>query len=209
MSLECKKNEKLVQKLINEGYLKSGRIIDAFLHVDRKDFIMEEMKPLAYQDVALPTMLGQTISQPATVAFMLELLQPKKGEKVLDIGAGSCWQTAILAHIVGSEGKVYAVERLCPLLEWGKEHFQKYGFDNALFFCADGTKGLPEYAPFDKIIAAAAGSDMIQIWQEQLKVGGRIVMPIKHSIWLYMKKLHTEFEKYEYPGFSFVPLVRE
>lgn len=199
--------KELVQKLIEEGHLKTERIIEAFLRVDRKDFMTDEMKPLAYEDTALPTLFEQTISQPATVAIMLELLQPEKGDGILDVGAGSCWQTALLAHIVGAEGKVYAVERLYPLLEWGKRNFQKYGFTNTLFFCRDGTKGLPKHAPFDKIIAAAAGHEMIKNWQDQLKVGGRIVMPIEHSIWLYVKKSGTEFEKHEHYGFSFVPLV--
>ncbi len=199
--------KELVGKLIQEGYLKTPRIIEAFLKVDRKDFVTEEMKSSAYEDIALPTMCGQTISQPATVAFMCELLLPEKGDRILDIGAGSCWQTALLAHIVGPEGNVYAIERLCPLLEWGKRNFQKHGFINTLFFCQDGTKGLPEHAPFDKIIAAAAGSEMIKNWQDQLKIGGRIVMPIEHSIWLYTKKSAAEFEKHEHYGFSFVPLI--
>lgn len=177
------------------------------MKVDRKDFVTDEMKPSAYEDAALPTMLGQTISQPATVACMLELLQPHNGDKVMDVGAGSCWQTAMLAHIVGPEGKVYAIERLCPLLEWGKTNFQKYGFTNTLFFCRDGTKGLSEHAPFDAIIAAAAGHRMIRAWQDQLKIGGRIVMPIEHSIWLYVKRSDTEFEKEEHYGFAFVPLI--
>ncbi|MBI3685563.1 protein-L-isoaspartate O-methyltransferase [Candidatus Azambacteria bacterium] len=199
--------KELVQKLIGEGHLKTSRIIEAFLGVDRKDFVTEEMKPSAYEDIALPTVFGQTISQPTTVAFMLELLQPKKGDSILDIGAGSCWQTALLAHIVGFEGSVYAIERLCPLLEWGKENVQKYGFTNTSFFCQDGTKGLPEHAPFDNIIAAASGREMMRAWQDQLNIGGRIVMPIGHSIWLYTKKSATEFEKHEHYGFSFVPLI--
>lgn len=206
-----------MEKLVKEGYLKTPWIIEAFLKVDRKDFVPDEMKALAYEDIALPTMLGQTISQPATVAYILELLQPEAGDKVMDVGAGSCWQTALLAYIVGRdpsagsgrEGRVYAIERLCPLLEWGKKNFEKYGFKNAEFFCQDGTKGLPEHTPFDKIIAAAAGHAMIQNWQDQLTVGGRIVMPIEHSIWLYIKKSATVFEKHEHYGFAFVPLVED
>lgn len=199
--------KELVEQLTKAGYLKTPRIIEAFLKVDRKDFVPEEFKSLAYEDEALPTMLGSTISQPATVAFMLELLQPQEGDTVMDVGAGSCWQTALLAHIVGPKGKVYAVELLCPLLEWGKKNAEKYGFTNVMYLCQDATKGLPEYAPFDNIIAAAAGRAMMQAWQDQLNIGGCIVMPIRDSIWLYTKKSAAEFEKEEYPGFAFVPLI--
>ncbi|MEK7519860.1 MAG: protein-L-isoaspartate O-methyltransferase [Patescibacteria group bacterium] len=201
--------KQLVQELIDAGYLKTPRIITAFFAVDRKDFVPEEEKVLAYENMALPTMFGQTISQPAVVAFMLELLQPQEGDTVMDVGAGSCWQTALLAHIVGKRGKVFAVERLCPLLEWGKKNFAQYGFANTQFFCRDATKRLPEHAPFDKIIAAAAGERMIGNWQKQLNLGGCIVMPIANSIWLYIKKSETDFEKHEYPGFAFVPLIEE
>ncbi|MEK7494020.1 MAG: protein-L-isoaspartate O-methyltransferase [Patescibacteria group bacterium] len=201
--------KELVKQLILQEYLKTPRIIEAFLAIDRKDFVSEDQYDEAYWDIALPIGYGQTISQPATVAFMLELLQPKEGDNIMDVGAGSCWQTALLAHIVGAEGKVYAVERICPLLEESKKRFAKYGFTNTTFFCRDATKGFPEYAPFDKIIAAASGHAMIKQWQKEVKVGGRIVMPIEESIWLYIKRSETEFEKQEYPGFMFVPLIEE
>lgn len=199
--------QELVKQLIEQGYLKTPRIIEAFLAIDRKDFVPEDQYDEAYWDIALPIGYGQTISQPATVAFMLELLQPKEGDKVMDVGAGSCWQTALLAHSVGPRGRMYAVERICPLLEESKKRFEKYGFTNTAFFCQDATKGLPEFAPFDAIIAAASGHAMIEQWQKEVNVGGRIVMPIEYSVWRYIKKSETEFEKQEYPGFAFVPLI--
>lgn len=201
--------KELVKQLILQGYLKTPRIIEAFLAIDRKDFVSEDQHDEAYWDVALPIGYGQTISQPATVAFMLELLEPQEGDAIMDVGAGSCWQTALLAHIVGESGKVYAVERICPLLEESKKRFAKYGFTNTQFFCQDATRGLSKYAPFDKIIAAASGHAMIEKWKDEVKVGGRIVMPIELSIWLYSKKSETEFEKQEYLGFVFVPLIEE
>jgi len=202
-------NKKLVKKLINEGYLKSPHIIEAFLAVDRADFVPKEFHSEAYGDYPLSIGYGQTISQPATVAFMLELLEPQTRDSVLEIGAGSCWQTAMLAKIAEPGGKVFAIERISELLEIGKVNISKYQFKNIRFFCQDGTKGLKEYSPYDKIIAAAAGSEIPSAWMEQLKIGGRIVMPIANSIWLYIKKTETEFEKHEYPGFVFVPLVKE
>lgn len=199
----------LIAELIKEGYLKTGRIIDAFSVVDRADFVLEEYKNEAYGDYPLPIGYGQTISQPATVAFMLELLQPQAGDKVMDAGSGSGWQTALLASIVGEKGSVYVVERIPELCEFSKKNLQKYNFKNISYFCADAANGLPEQAPFDKIIAAAAGEAMPSAWLKQLKIGGRVVAPIQSSIWLYAKKSKTEFEKREYPGFAFVPLVEE
>lgn len=199
----------LVAKLIREGYLKSSQIIEAFLTIDRTDFAPLEYRGEAYGDYPLPIGWGQTISQPATVAFMLELLQPQAGDKIMDAGSGSGWQTAILASIVGEKGSVYAVERISELCELGQRNLRKYDFQNISFLCKDATKGWPEHAPFDKIIAAAAGYEIPPAWLEQLKIGGRVVAPVKSSIWLYIKKSETEFEKREYPGFAFVPLVKD
>lgn len=199
----------LVAKLIRDGYLKTPQIIEAFLAVDRADFVLPEYKNEAYGDYPLPIGYSQTISQPATVAFMLELLQPEAGDRVMDAGSGSGWQTAILASIVGENGSVYAVERIPELCELGQKNLQKYNFKNISYFCSDAAKGLPEHILFDKIIAAAAGEAMPSAWLEQLKIGGRIVAPIQSSIWLHIKKSETEFEKHEYPGFAFVPLVKD
>src|SRR3990167_5854650 len=102
----------LVRELIEQGYLKTERIIDAFLSVDRKDFVLEQYTDEAYLDIPLPIGWGQTISQPATVAFMLELLQPRGGDKIMDVGAGSCWQTALLARVAGPTGKIFAADRI-------------------------------------------------------------------------------------------------
>ena len=199
----------LVAKLIRDGYLKTPQIIGAFSAIDRADFVPEEYKSESYGDYPLPIGWGQAISQPATVAFMLELLQPQAGDKVIDAGSGSGWQTALLAEIVGENGSVYSIERISELCEFGRSNLAKYSFKNISFLRADATKGLVEQAPFDKIIAAAAGSEIPPAWPEQLKIGGRIVAPIGSSIWLYIKKSETEFEKLEYPGFAFVPLVKE
>ncbi len=140
---------------------------------------------------------------------MLELLQPKRGDKVLDIGSGSGWQTAMLCQIVGREGFVYAIERIPELKEFGRVNVEKYNFKNVEFICGDGSKGLAAKAPFNKIIAAAAAEEMPQIWKDQLEIKGRLVAPIKNSIWLVVKKRENKFEEKEYPGFAFVPLIKE
>lgn len=209
-------NELLVRELIRGGYLKTAAIIDAFRAVDRKDFVLEEYASEAYGNYPLPIGFGQTISQPLTVAFMLELLQPKAGEKILEIGAGSGWVTALLAYIVsggkggGAPGKVMAIERLPVLKDMAIDNVSKYNFINkgiAEVVLGDGSKGYPSEAPFQKITSAAAAVSIPVAWKEQLKVKGRIVAPVMNTIEVWDKIGINEFRYKEYNGFSFVPLV--
>ncbi len=211
-----KTQEELTNYLINVGVLKSPQIIEAFRAIDRKDFIPKDLIDLAYEDMPLPIGYGQTISQPYVVAFMLELLEPKSGDKILDIGSGSGWTTTLLAYIVTIEGKkgaVFAIERIPELKEFGEANCAKYNFiekKSAKFICADGTKGLVNESPFDAIQAAAAASkDIPHSWKDQIKIGGRIVAPIAGSIWRFTKKSETEFIEEEFYGFSFVPLISD
>jgi protein-L-isoaspartate(D-aspartate) O-methyltransferase len=210
-------NETLVKELSQEGYLKTPAIIDAFRAIDRKDFVLPEYEAEAYANYPLPIGLGQTISQPLTVAFMLELLQPAAGDKVLEIGAGSGWVTALLSYIVsggkggGAPGKVVAIERLPALKDMAMDNVSKYNFISrgaAEILLGDGSKGYPKKAPFTKITAAATASDAIPVaWKEQLKVGGRIVAPVMSTIEVWDKVGSNEFRSKEYRGFSFVPLI--
>ncbi len=154
--------EALLQSLINGGFLKTPRIIEAFRVIDRADFILPESQS-TYEDVPLSIGFGQTISQPLTVAFMLELLEPRQGEHILDIGAGSGWQSALLAHIIGEKGTVTALERIPDLCAFAKKNIEKYGFlktGQIKFFCQDATLEIPN-GPYDKIIVAAAASHEI------------------------------------------------
>jgi len=112
--------QQLIQNLIDNGSLKTPEIIAAFQKIDRGDFVPDEVKNLAYENMALPIGWGQTISQPQVVAFMLELLQPQKGEKILDVGSGSGWQTALLASIVGDTGNVTAIASIPEVFAFGK-----------------------------------------------------------------------------------------
>ena len=151
---------------------------------------------------------------------MIELLQPKSGDKIFEIGFGSGWQTAILAEIVGKFGRIFAVERIKKLFEFGAKNISTYNFIKkgiVKTILGDATMGLKKYAPFEKIIAAASGDKAPEVWLKELKIGGCLVMPVKESIWLYVKKsrqgrgspkaAEKDFEKQEFPGFVFVPLV--
>ncbi len=203
---------KLISDLITNGYLKSDPIINAFSKIDRIEFVPDGMESQAEVDVALPIGYGQTISQPLTVAFMLELLDPRSGQTILDVGAGSGWTTALLAEIAGKAGKVIAVERINELLEWGKKNVDKYGYVGkgmAKFYLADGSQGFPQEAPFDRILVSASSPDIPQSLKDQLKIGGKMVLPVKSSIFYLEKKNEQEFLQEEFPGFSFVPLINE
>lgn len=204
--------KQMIQELIASGYLKTPAIIDAFQKIDRRDFVPDELKEQAYLNVPLSIGYGQTISQPLTVAFMLEILQPKKGDKILEIGSGSGWQTALLSHIVGNNGRVFAVEIIPELMEFGRKNVSKYNFVKnkiAEFHHFNAIGGMPEEAPFDRIVSAASGQEIPKAWQYQLKTDGRIVAPVKDSIHLLIKKDPPAdgFEEKIYPGFVFVPLV--
>jgi len=216
----------LIDSLIEQGWLKTPRIIEAFRKIKRVDFLPKDMKDLAEVNGALSIGYGQTISQPLVVAFMLELLQPKPGDKILDIGSGSGWTSALLAHIVsGGElneklkmkneklsGKIIAIDIVPELVEFGRKNIAKYNFLEkgiAEFICINGSKGYKKEAPFDKILCSAEAREVPQAWKDQLKIGGRIVTPIGSSIWLFIKKSSQQFQEKEYPGFVFVPLINK
>lgn len=202
--------ESLIKELIEDGYLKTAAIIEAFQKIDRIDFVPKAAKGEAYGNYPLAIGHGQTISQPLTVAFMLELLEPKAGEKILDIGSGSGWQTALLAQIVGEQGKVIAIERVAELKNMTEQNVAKYNFIEkgiVEVMEGDGSQGYEPMAPFDKIIAAAAAQEVPENWKKQVKVGGRIVTPVGNSIYVLDKTAADEFSEKQYFGFSFVPLI--
>jgi len=201
------KKEKLLNNLKDSHAIKTPSIIEAFRIIDRADFVAKEYLDEPYGDYPLPIGYGATISQPSTVAFMLELLQLQAGDKILDVGSGSGWTTALLAHIVGPEGKVIGVELIPELVLYGRENLKKYNFANAQIMQAQKEVfGFPDKAPFDKILVSAAAETLPQTLVGQLKIGGRMVIPIESSVWRIDKKSEKEIDKKEFHGFAFVPL---
>ena len=208
--MKINNKENLIDNLIKNNYLKTQTIIDAFNKIDRKDFILEKDINDAYVNYPLSIGFNQTISQPLTVAFMLELLEIQGGEKILDIGVGSGWLTSLIAEIVGNGGKVFGIERIEELKNMAEKNISKYGFlENRIIQIktGDGAIGWKEEMPFDKIISSASGSMIFKTWKNQLKIGGKIVAPVKNSIIVLDKIGPEKFNKREYFGFTFVPLI--
>jgi len=199
-------NESFVAELIRSKALKTSSSFEAFLTVDRSDFVVEKYKDFAYDDKALPLIEGSTISQPTTVAIMLELLQPQANQKILDIGSGSAWTTALLSEIVGENRMVIGTEINPEVLNLGKGNLEKYNYPQAQMIPAGKNIGLLSESPFDRILVSAAASSMPTELTEQLAVGGIMVIPIQHSLFKVVRISETQIEASEFPGFSFVPL---
>lgn len=202
-----KTNQELVEHLKGIGVLKTPEIISAFESIDRADFIKSRDKSIAYEDIPLDIGYDQTISQPLTVAFMLEELGPKKGSSVLDIGSGSGWTTALLAHIVGESGEVVGLERIPELADFGRSNLQKYKLDQAKIEKAEkGVLGKPGQK-FDRILVSASANKLPEELILQLKPNGILVVPVRSSIFKIAKSLEGVVSMQEFPGFVFVPLL--
>ena len=185
--------------------LTSPLLIESFNTVDRKDFVPFDFHDQAYEDYPLSIGEGQTISQPFTVAFMLELLELREEDKVLDIGCGSGWTTALLAHALKS-GSVTALERIPQLLTLARNNLKSYHFTNIHLQLAGKTLGLPGQT-FDKILVSAAAEELPFDLVQQLNPGGIMVIPIQNEIAVIYKKEGQYFEQKDFYGFRFVPLV--
>lgn len=200
--------KELVAELKREGVLRNQNVLRAFQKIDRKDFVPETLWDEAYGNYPLLIGYDQTISQPYTVAFMMDLLEPKPNEKILDVGSGSGWTTALLSAAVGDRGRAFGVEIIPDLVALGQKNLIKYNFPNASIQKAEsGVLGLPNEAPFDKILVSAAGRELPTNLLKQLKTGGTLVMPIDNYI-TRVKKVSTDrVETEKFLGFAFVPLI--
>lgn len=193
--------------VLREKGISDKNVLDAIGKVPRHLFLESSFADFAYQDKAFPIGAGQTISQPYTVAFQSELLQVKKEDKILEIGTGSGYQTAILCTM---GAKVYSIERQNELFKQTSVLLPKINIRPKLLSFGDGYKGLPSYAPFDSIIVTAGAPQIPPALMAQLKVGGRLVIPLgdQHQVMtLLIRKNETQFEKHEFGEFRFVPLL--
>jgi len=203
-------NERLVEHLISVGALKTPRIIEAFKKTPRHLFVREEYFSHAYDDIPLPTYENQTISQPYTVAIMTEALNPRPGNKILEIGSGSGYQAALLARCVDSKGKVITVELEAKLVEFSKKNLKKAKVKNVKLVKWDGKKGYGKEAPYDRCIITAACPEIPKPVLNQTKVGGKIIAPVNDSwgqkMLLLDKVSEKEFKTKDLGSFIFVPL---
>ncbi|AWA31443.1 protein-L-isoaspartate O-methyltransferase [Flavobacterium magnum] len=183
------------------------QVLDAIRKIPRHLFLNSSFEDYAYQDKAFPIGAGQTISQPYTVAFQSQLLEVRKDHKVLEIGTGSGYQTAVLCTM---SAKVYSVERQNELFKQTTILLPKLGIRPKHLSFGDGYKGLPNHAPFDSIIVTAGAPVIPKPLMAQLKVGGRLVIPLgeeQQIMTLLIRKNETQFEKHEFGEFRFVPLL--
>ncbi len=199
--------KKLVKVLQEERKIEDKDVLAAIGNVPRHFFFDETFWKQAYKDIAFPIGEGQTISQPYTVAYQTQLLHISKGDKVLEIGTGSGYQTCILLEL---GAVVYSIERQEKLYERAKMVLPYMGYQPHLF-CGDGSKGIPEHAPYDKILVTAGAPFVPEIMLKQLKIGGTMVIPVgnedSQKMVTVIRVSDTEFERIELDTFRFVPLV--
>ncbi|MGY8909310.1 MAG: protein-L-isoaspartate(D-aspartate) O-methyltransferase [Flavobacteriales bacterium] len=184
-------------------------VLNAVRKIPRHLFIDSSFESHAYQDKAFPIAAEQTISQPYTVAFQSQTLEIEKGDKVLEIGTGSGYQTAVLLEL---KAEVYSIERQHELFKKTSLFLPKLGYKPKKFIFGDGYKGLPEKAPFDKIIVTAGAPFVPKPLLSKLKIGGMLLIPVgdeSQIMTLFIRKSQKEFEKHELGDFAFVPMLEE
>ena len=195
-------------KLLEEKGIKDKNVLEAIKKIPRHLFLDSGFEDFAYQDKAFPIGAGQTISQPYTVAYQSQLLEVKKDHKILEIGTGSGYQTAVLC-LLGA--KVYSIERQNELFKSTSLLLPKLGIRPKHLSFGDGYKGLPNHAPFDSIIVTAGAPIIPKPLMAQLKIGGRLLIPLgdkEQVMTMLIRKNETQFEKHEFGDFKFVPLLQ-
>ena len=205
--------DRLVASLVRRGYICSPRVEEAMKRVPREEFLPENMRDDAYVDSPLPIGEGQTISAPHMVAIMVEQLDLKPGHKVLEIGAGSGYHAAVCAEVVAPEGHVYTVERISSLATFAEDNLKRTGYSKLVtVIFGDGTNGLPEHAPFDRIFVAAAAPDVPSPLLEQLADRGKMLVPVGGRYLQDLIRVERKGDSYtraSLGGCVFVPLIGE
>ncbi|HYH84088.1 MAG TPA: protein-L-isoaspartate(D-aspartate) O-methyltransferase [Pyrinomonadaceae bacterium] len=198
----------MVERLRDHYGISDPRVLDAMSEVPRHLFVPEALQGRAYGDHALPIAANQTISQPYIVARMTELVEAERDSRILEIGAGSGYQTAVLARVAG---QVYAIERIAELAREAQARIRQLGIYNATVKCFDGTLGWSAHAPYDAVLVAAGGPDVPEPLLAQLKIGGRLVMPVgaNRDSQRLVRIIRTEegFQHEEHGPCAFVPLI--
>lgn len=184
-----------------------NKVSQALIEIPRKNFLPDDVASEAEFDQPLPIGYNQTNSQPTTVRMMLEWLDPLPGNKVLDVGSGSGWTTALLAWLVGPKGRVYAVEKVPELVKFGRGNCRRVGIRNVKFYEAGITYGLSKCAPYDRILVSAAANSIPRDLIGQLAPGGKMVLPVQNSVFVVTKDKKGDIKEQEHYGFAFVPLV--
>ena len=199
----------LIKIMKNSGFLNDNKVELAIRKNPRHEFVPKSLLNRAYKDTPLSLMKKQTISQPSVVSRMTELLNVKKGQKILEIGSGSGWQSAILSFLIGN-GEVFSIDRHPELVEFAKENLNKLGIPNVNVILGDGSLGLLKKAPFDRIIITAACKKVPPPLFEQLSLDGLLIAPVgeyPQSLILFKKTPQGIIEIKNQPGYVFVPLL--
>ena len=187
----------------------SDSVVEAMANTPRELFVPEEIRHLAYEDHPLPIGHGQTISAPHMVAIMCDVLDIHEGMTILDVGGGSGYHAAVMAKMVGPKGHVYSIERIAELVVFARHNLREAKIENVTVVEGDGSLGLPERAPYDRINVAATAPDIPEPLRDQLKVGGKLAIPVGTCYQELILVIRTEegFELEHHGGVVFVPLV--
>ncbi len=209
-----KEKKHLAERFKKNGYINDSKIYEVFLKVPREEFVLEEDRSLAYEDHPLPILRNQTISAPHMCMLILSYGDFKPGQKVLEIGSGTGYQAALIAEMVKPTGSVYGIERHDVLAELGMMNLERTGYDNVLVIAGDGTLGWPDdqIPPFDRIVITAAGPQIPQPLIDQLKIDGKLFMPLGDVFisqnWIEVTKLsESEIKRKNLVEVRFVPLI--
>jgi len=200
---------RLIENLKRLGYIRSKKVEDAMMSIRREDFVPQGLREYAYHDTPLEIGHGQTISAPHMVALMCEELELERGLKVLEVGAGSGYHSAVISRIIGEEGMVYSIERIPDLVEFARRNLERAGIRKVEVVECDGSMGLPEHAPYDRILVTCSAPDIPDPLVEQLKDGGIILIPVGRTFSVLVKGLKrgNKVVRKEICGCAFVPLI--
>jgi len=212
IDLEYERN-RLVDDLKMRGYVTSKAVEDAMKRVPREEFLPAELREEAYIDSPLPIGEGQTISAPHMVAIMAENLDLKPGQKILEVGTGSGYHAAVCAEVIAPDGHIYSIERITSLASFAEDNLRRTGYSRLVtVISGDGSKGLPDHAPYDRIFVAAGAPDIPSPLTAQLAHGGKLLVPVGtrwYQDLIKVTRKGAKLEKENLGGCVFVPLVGE